>query len=708
MSTVSLAALAMAALTASAAAGQEPQDAPAAEGDAQQRPGVREVGGRLVITGETLDVVADPDARATSASLATKTDTPLIETARSVSVVERAALEARQAINISQAHDYVPAFVPADERGPAYARGFMVGFYDLRRDGLRTYAWSVRELAAIERVQYLRGPAGILYGDGSPGGLVNLVLKKPLPVRRYELSVGGGELGFRRVTADATGPIASGRGARYRLVAAAERLEDGYANDESRVSVLPMLSFDLGSRTTLHLDGEYYDQRGRGYRHTVPVTAATQRGDFGAIPWGLNFASPDDSWRGWNASGGLRLDAELSPRASLHVAGRYTKIDGDLDLQALLGLGADGRTASRFLYREKSLWHEYQTDSFAALELGGGRLTQRLVLGVEAGLSTVDSRIGTSGAPSLDIYDPVYGPRPPEPALLPSGSDRWRLGVYLQDQLRFGARFTLVPALRVSRLRLEDEAAAARASAAGPVSSHTALTPSLGMVFRVRPALSLYASYAEGFEAGLPGQYLEDGRALDPVESRSLEAGVKADLLAGRLAASLAVFGLRQTNVPEADARGFYRQIGAGESRGMEAELVGSPAKGLVVSAGYAWTHTEIAEDASGLVGNALPNAPGRKANAWARYRLPGRLSRLMLAAGAVHVSDRFADRANSVTVPAYTRLDANVFLGLVASRLELALVGENLTNARYVTSGGGVFIAGPPRRLAATLTARF
>ena len=58
---------------------------------------------------------------------------------------------------------------PADERGPAFARGFSIGFYDIRRDGLRTYAWSIREPVAIERVQFLGGPAGVLYADGSPG-----------------------------------------------------------------------------------------------------------------------------------------------------------------------------------------------------------------------------------------------------------------------------------------------------------------------------------------------------------------------------------------------------------------------------------------------------------------------------------------------------------------------------------------------------------
>jgi iron complex outermembrane receptor protein len=326
---------------------------------------------------------------------------------------------------------------------------------------------------------------------------------------------------------------------------------------------------------------------------------------------------------------------------------------------------------------------------------------------MEAGLSTVDSLIGTAPAPPLDIYEPVYGPRPPEPTLAPSGSDQWRFGVYLQDQLSIGTRLTLVPAVRLSRLRREDRSPAALAAPAGGVSTETPFTPSLGIVLRLRPALSLYASCAEGFEPAAPGQHLEDGRALEPVESRAFEAGVKAELVGRRLLVSVAGFGSRQTNVPEADTRGFYRQIGAGESRGVEAEVVGCPARGLVVRAGYAWTDADVVEDAAGFSGNALPNAPEHKAHGWLRGRLPGRLDHLSLAAGVVHVSERFSSRDNRVRVPPYTRFDATAFVELSA-RLELSLVAQNLANTRSVTSGGGAFFAGPPRRLAATLTARF
>jgi iron complex outermembrane recepter protein len=672
-------------------------------------PAVKEVGGRLVIDGETVEVVSDPGVPPHDSSLATKTDTPLLETPRSVSLMDRNALEDLQVVNLSQAHDYTPGLSPEDERGPGYARGFRLGFYDLRRDGLRTYSWSVREPVALDRVQYLRGPAAVLYGDGSAGGLVNLVLKKPLPVKRHEASLGAGERGFLRFTADATGPLAASRRIRYRVVGAYEDMDNGFENDESRVSVLPMLSFDLGRGTTLHVDGEYYDQRGRGYRHTVPVTAEGQRGDFSRLPWDLNVAGPDDGWRGWNVSGGLRLDTQLSPRMSLHVAGRYTTIDGDIDGQGLAGLAPDGRTATRFHYDEKSVWKEYQSDTFATFEAATGSVGHRLTAGFEGGLSTTDSEIGIGASPSLDIHAPVYAPHPPEPAAQPISNEIGRLGAYLQDQARLSTKLTFVPSLRWSWLRVEDHPAA---PIPGQDTEETTFvfSPSAGLVFLPVPWLSVYGMYAEGFESPAPGQFLEGGRPLEPVQSRSLEGGAKAELLGRRLSLNAAVFRMRQTNVTELQPRGFYLQIGEGESKGIELEAVGSPTRGLSLRGGYAWTRTEITRDAAGFAGRELPNAPPHKANFWLQYRVgSGSLRRLTVGSGVVHVSDRFSSRDNTVRVPAYTRLDATASYAIEGPRLSLTLAALNLTDVRYVTSGTGrVYFAGPPRRLSLTLGALF
>ncbi|HSC29871.1 MAG TPA: TonB-dependent receptor plug domain-containing protein, partial [Vicinamibacterales bacterium] len=405
----------------------------------EQEP-VREVGGRLVISGGTVVVTANPDLPPRDSSIATKTDTPLIETPRSVSITSRDALEDRLTTNITDAHDYTTGFIPADDRGPAFVRGFSVGFYDVRRDGLRTYAWSIREPVAIERAQYLRGSAAVLYGDGSPGGLVNLVLKKPLPVRRTQVTASGGELDFGRVTADTTGPIDPRW--RYRLVGAAEWLGNGIENTERRVSFLPMLSVDLSDAVTLHMDGELYHQRGRDYRHVVPVTPDTQRGDFSKIPWDLSIASPDEGWSGWNVSPGVRLDARLGQRSSAHVSARYTRIGGDLDLSGLVGVAADGRTLQRFAYREISTWQEYQSDAFVTTTTSTGRVEHRFVAGIEAGLSTTDSEIGVGAAAPLDMFAPVYTPTSAAPVLRPTQYDILRLGTYVQDQIRLNPSIT--------------------------------------------------------------------------------------------------------------------------------------------------------------------------------------------------------------------------------------------------------------------------
>jgi iron complex outermembrane receptor protein len=671
----------------------------------------KEVGGRLVVTGETVVVRANADEPVHTSSIATKTDTPLLETSRSISITDRRTLDDLSAINITQAHDVTPGVTPLDERGPASVRGFPVSFYDLRRDGLRTFSWSVREPASLDRVQYLRGPAGVLYGDGSPGGLVNLVVKKPLTVPRYEVSAAAGSLGFARVTADATGPVASAGGVRYRFIVAAEGIDNGFDNDERRLTVYPMVSFDLGKRATLHLDTEWYDQRGRGYRHVIPATEATARGDFSSTPWDLNPASPDDGWEGSNVSPGVRFDARLGDRTTLHIASRYTGIDGDLDFHSILPLAADGRTLPRIRYREISEWREYQSDGFLTTTTRWMGMDHSVVFGVEAGLSTTDSEIGISLGTPLNLFAPVYGPAGPDPALASTDYDTSRLGTYVLDQVHVTSNVIVAPGIRWSRLRNENNLTL---SAGGvdlePVSAETQWSPTLGVVVLPRPWLSVYGSYSGAFEPPIPGQFLEDRRPADFSESDSFEAGVKADLLGGRISATGSFFKIRQTNVLEADPTGFYRQIGEGKSGGVELELVGSVTRGLGIRAGYAFLRTEITRDAAGFVGRDLPNAPPHKFNLWMRYRFPsGVFDRLMVAGGVVYVADRYTDRTNTIPLAAYTRLDLTARYELAGPKLTLGLSAFNVADTRYVTSGAGRNLwVGAPRRLALEVGAAF
>ncbi len=365
-------------------------------------------------------VKGDPDEPPRQSSIATKIETPLLETPRSISIIDRRTLDDLSVINITQAHDYTVGMTPQDERGPAFARRFPVDFYDLRRDGLRTYSWSVREPVALDRIQYLRGPASVLYGDGSPGALINLVLKKPMSVRRVEIGGSAGSLGFGRVSADVTGRVNEKRTARYRMIASGKWLGNGFDNRERRFTVFPSLAVDLGSRSTLSFDTEIYRQRGRNYRHAVPATAEAQQGDFSHFPWDVSIASPDDGWSGGNAAPGVRLDIGLGQQSSFHVAGRYTRIDGDLDVQALIGLSPDGRTALRYHYREISTWDEYQSDAFATTRARTGALEHRLSEALKrasarptARSASALRRLSTSTIPSMDHpFDAGAGPHP--------------------------------------------------------------------------------------------------------------------------------------------------------------------------------------------------------------------------------------------------------------------------------------------------------
>jgi iron complex outermembrane receptor protein len=695
-------------LGANPLAGQQTPPRPGGEPPEQANAGqgaVREIGGRLVVSDETTVVAPDPDSLPRNSTIATKIDAPLLETPRSISIVDRRMHDGMGATNITQAHDFATGVTPLNEHGPGFARGFPIGYYDLRRDGLRTFSWSVRELAAVERVQYLRGPAAILYGDGSPGGLVNMVLKKPLPAKRYELTTSGGSSGFGRVAGDVTGPLTSDRRLRYRVVGASEWLDNGFDNGERRLTLLPTVAFDVGPRATVTLDTEWYQQRGRAYRHVVPATAAAQRGDFSGYPWDLNTNGPDDHWSGSNLSPGLRVDAGLGARSSLHAAVRYTRINGEIEGQGLSRLAEDGRTALRFQYHEVSRWHEYQTDTFAATAFRTGAIEHRLVAGVEAGLSTVDSLIGTGPATPLDIFEPQYS-KELDPAARPTRNDVRRLGAYVSDQLEIGGRVILTPALRWGRLEIDDHVAPAGETQ----SIEHVVSPGIGVVVLPRSGLSLYANYAEGFEPPTPGQYLEDGRTLAPASSAAIESGAKLDLPGRRASLTVAAFRIRRTNVPEADPRGFFRPIGEAASHGLELDAAGTILPGLIVRGGYAWMGTEITRDASGFAGRELPNAPRHKGQVWMRYRVARpSFKGLTVAAGLVHVADRFTARDNVVVAPSYTRVDGSVSREIAGPRLVLAVVAQNVTNRRYVTSGAGaVFFAGPPRRVAVQLATVF
>lgn len=671
--------------------------------------GVVEVGGRLVATGESVTVEAREDYRTMSSSVATKTDTPLLEVPMNVSVTDRAQLDDMAAINIAKSHDYTVGFTSNGESGLADSRGFAVSWYDHRRDGLRTYAFSIREPAAVDRIQYLRGPSAVLYGDGSPGGLVNLVLKKPLPVAYREVTVSTGTLGLRRATFDITGPLNRSTSLVGRAIVAAEGFDAGNDNDEVRLTLLPTVTYSLSPVTSLTFDAEYYYEGGRGYTiQQLPATStAIATGDLATIPFGFNVASPDDRWHNWSFSPGVRLDTKWR-LAEVHTAFRYTRVLEVADQHWLDGLDEDDRTALRSLGSSRYDWGEYQSDTFVTWPWQTGNVRHQFVAGLEMGLSTTDGYWGSMPSSSIDIYDPVYESRPSDPVeTVPYIDQTFRAGAYIQDQLSRGP-WHVVGALRWSRVSTESEQHWTETPLIAEHADHE-WSPRVGLVYQPRPDYSLYLSASSAFEPAYPGSLLEDGSPVTPTRSRDFEGGLKANLFNGRATLSSAVFRLDRRDVAEWQADcDCYRQIGRAESHGVEIELVGQVTRGLSLRPGYAYTRTRVLEDVAGYVGTELQRTPHHKFNLWGAYQLPGRARRVSVQAGIIRVGTRFVDAANEIEVPAYVRVDAGASLDLTHDwTAQLAI--DNLTNVRYIVGGwDSSWEAGIRRRSSLVLKKRF
>lgn len=686
-----------------ASSGAKQDDTEAA--DAEQGNAVfTEAGGRLVIDTEVTVTAAAPGFRTESTSVATKSNTPILFVPLNVSVTGREQLDDMQVINIGKSHDYSTGFTTTSYSGLAMSRGFNVSWYDHRRDGLRIFSWSIREPVGVDRIQYLRGPAGVLYGDGSPGGLVNLVIKKPLPFTQSAFTVAGGELGYGRATADLTGPLSADERVLYRAVASWEQLDNSNDNDEERYSILPSLAIRISDSTTLTADSEFYSERARGAGQAVPVTSGLRAGDLDGGPFGFNAANPDDLWSNWNVSAGVRLDSVLSPRAAVHSAYRYTKIVSDNDYHAPFGLFPDDRTVIRFIVRGGSDWREHQSDTFFTYDLDTDSVDHRMVGGFEIGYSTTDGQSGFGPATPVDLFDTVYAPAPATTLFnFTTDNDTRRYGAYVQDQMTFGDRFHLLASLRWSQVETTN-------TFAGTDNEAEAWSPRLGVVYQIGDNYSVYGSLSEGFEPAGPGVTLENGQPADPTRSESYEVGFKANFLRSRLSLTTALYDLTRTNILEAQpATGLFRQIGEGQSRGFEIDLVGSLTSDLEIRTGYAWNETEITRDIEGFTGKEFINAPRHNFSLWGSYSFRrGLLQGLTLKAGGVYVSERFADNANEIAMPSYIRYDAGVAYGF-DSGLVLDLSVDNLTDVAYIQSGTNAsWNYGNERRVSLSVSQRF
>lgn len=604
---------------------------------------------QVVVTGEQEE---GSDYYVPEASTATRTDTPLRDVPQSITVIPQQVLEDQQVTQISDALRNVSGvssrFSSLNPDGDAaIIRGFE-SFGYFFTNGIRNLgAGSAiqQELANVERIEVLRGPASVLYGQGEPGGLINLVTELPTDEPFYEVEGTIGNYDFYRPSIDLSGPLNDDGTIGYRFNAQYQN-SDTFVDfvDTERIFVAPVLSFELGRDTSLVLEGSYL-RDSRNIYPGLPAVGTVLENPLGEVPRSRYLGEPDFSdvtYESFNI--GYRLEHQFNE--NLRVRNAFRVEIADVLERDLLGLGAlqdDNRTVNRDASTTSGGTTTYSLVTDVVGRANTGSVEHELLFGVDLRRQEESFEL-FFGSDTIDLFDPDYGNRD---FGLERGYDatqrRSYVGVYAQElisildnlKLLLGARYDLANQEYIGRLEGESTL----------FQQDTQFSPRIGIVYQPIPPVSLYGSWSRSFfPLGDFGDRNADGTPFEPTTGEQFEVGVKTEFLDGRLAATLTAYEITRQNVltDDPDRPNFRIQIGEQRSRGIEFDVAGEILPGWNLIASYTYIDAEITEDNSGNEGNRPKNVPLHSGSFWTTYEIQqGDLQGLGFGAGIFVVGDR-------------------------------------------------------------------
>jgi iron complex outermembrane recepter protein len=641
----------------------------------------------LVVTGQ------QDGYRAQEATTGTRTDTPLRDIPQSIQVVPQQVLRDQQATRLEDALRNVPGVTQSFSYAGALTccysiRGFEVSQSgnNFLRDGLPDgAAGGFVELSNIEQVEVLKGPASVLFGFGGPGGVINLVTKRPLRESFYAIDATVGNYSFYRGAIDLSGPLNDSKTVLYRLNAS-YRNSGSFTDflNSDYLSVSPVVSVAIGEKTNLTVEGEYAASTS-SYSGGVPVIGSILPNPNGKVPRNFNSSEPSDSLNQTVGRFGYRLEHKFNDNWLLRNAFRATFYTYSDKITLRSNLDADNRTFNG-TYREfDTEYDDYSLTTNLVGKFSTGSIKHQLLFGIDLGrFSTRTPKYIDFTAAPLDIFKPVYG-QPIGEILTTDFRDQGQtdsLGIYLQDQVALADNLKLLLGVRFDAFAQDYQSLTDSTQSS---QSSNAFSPRFGIVYQPTPSISLYAGYTSSFAPArgtlLGGNFTQ---LFKPERGEQYEVGVKADLN-NRLSATLAFYDLTRTNVLAADPNnpGFSIQTGEQQSRGIELSLGGEILPGWNIFAGYAYTDARLIKDTTFQPGNRLSNTPENSLNLWTTYEIQkGDLQGLGLGFGLFYVGDRAGTIENTYDLPSYFRTDAAIFYN--RDKFRAALNFKNLFDVDY------------------------
>lgn len=654
----------------------------------------------LIVTGEG---EAENDYVAPNATTATRTDTPILDTPQSVQIIPQKVLEDQQVIRLDEALRNVSG---VSFGGTDLGRNLefsIRGFDDapIIRNGFRQFGADViPETANLERIEVLKGPASVLFGEIEPGGLINLVTKKPTDKPFYKIETQFGNRSFISPSIDFSGSLTEDGNVRYRLNALYRSSDDIQDIDQNieRFSIAPVVTWKISDRTDLNFELEYFNED-RPPSFGVPAIGD----EIADIPFDQISNEPEDIGEEEFLSVGYDLEHRFNEKWKLRNAFRFTQQEALIEIAFPFEIDEESGTIFRFFGSQPQDAESYSLQTSTEGKFATGKVDHEVVFGLDLNLTEDNfndkTRLDLENPLELDIFNPVYGTSPrPDFDNLPLISDKEtetrRLGIFAQDRVAFTDSFFLLAGVRYETVEqiVTDNLEQTEVS-----NTNNDFIPRVGVVYKPIEPVSVYASYSQSFTPN-PDTTAE-GENLDPEEGEGFEIGVKSEFLKGKLFTTLAYFNINKENVATEDPDDPFSVIATGkqESQGIELDVTGEIMPGWNVIASYAYIDAEIAEDNNFEVGNRLFNAPENSASLWTTYELQqGNLQGLGFGLGFNFVGEREGDLDNSFQLDSFFLTNGAIFYE--RNDWRGALNFRNIFDVDYIAGASSVRVRGNNR----------
>ncbi len=567
------------------------------------------------------------------------------------------------------------------------------------RDGFSIdYAIAYPEIFNLERIEVLKGPDSLQFGESSPGGLINLVKKKPLKEDHINIEMELTSNNSYSPKIDIGGALNEDESLRYRVVSIYKKGEGvkDYNFDEDRFFIAPSLAYDINDNHTFTLSAEYLDET----KHSDFGTFIKSDGTL-AAPSKTVTSHPDEKLYKEQKIIGFDLASNFDSWNSLF---KYRYVDYEIDnpnVHMPFGYNETTNQITKFFATQKREANEHAIQYTANKELEIANTRHRISAGIDARKSDYEyvGYVDLTQPYTIDLSNISYesltslSDHPNANKYLNEEDEIKRYGGFIQDSIDITDKVILSTALRYDKVDPKNN------------EKSDALLPQLGLVYKITPQTTLYTNFSESFNPQTVTN--SSGKILDPEEGKGYEVGIKQKLFDSNFNLTTALFKIQKENVAMTDPNNTLFSVSSGkqESRGIELDLTGEISSGWSLIASYGYTRTE---DKSTNAGKDLAGVPKHSANIFTTYNLKALgLPNMHVGAGVRYIGSRYANDTNTIKID--SNMIYNATIGYKKGSWQANLNIQNLTDEEYAqTARSTRATAGTRRTIVAALSYKF